>query len=228
MVSACVIRETRLAAASNKLNEILKPHESKPNKFFHFANACHEARVAVCHGLSKLPIRAANVCFNKPMQPQPHGLDQDGRLHRYALRLLLERISWIARDNRTNGEGNGKCRLTFSQCGGLSYEKLEDYLGVLRHEQTEIAWDHLDADVFKILQHKDSPWLRAADTFASSLYRAVELSRYGYCEDRYIKILRPRIYSRNGNYHSYGMKFMPEYPGPEVERDNRYSWLSLF
>jgi hypothetical protein len=235
VIAAFVIRATREPTESRKLKGILAELGDPNDRIAHFSKLSHEARVWYIRELAKLPARVIAICFNKPALPDGHTLHNSRRMHFYAARLLLERISWIARDNLSKGEGDGKCGLTFSKCKNLSYGALGEYFEKLRAGETAIAWDHLDAEKARlsVLQADQSIWLRAADAVASGVYKGLELSRYGLCEDRYVRLLKPRVYGRKRwgrglNYTSYGMKMMPAIPTPEKERDNRYEWLSLY
>ncbi len=227
-ISACIVRATRMLPASRELRSTFDPIEAARKAPAHFAALPHDARVAVVNGIAKLPIRVAVVAINKRSLKPGHTLGGNRRIHFYAARYLLERISWIARDHTNPGEGNGQCKLTFSHCKGLSYSILSDYFEKLKGQQTQIAWDHVDSQEIKVLPHADSVWLRAADATASSATQALELSRHGFCEHRYITTLKPAIYNIKGNYLSYGMKIFPQVPAVEKERDNRYDWLSLY
>lgn len=226
-MSAVVVRETNLGRAARRLHAVLDPIEEKRNSPAHFRLLPHEARVAIIKGLAALPILTVTVSFDKRRLVDSTLVSQR-RIHFYAARLLLERISWIARAKRRHGEGDGKCNLTFSRCKNLSYEALNQYFERLRGMETEIKWDYLDTKKIKVGNHNDSIWLRAVDAVTSGFYQAVELSNHGYCEDRFARDLKPIVYCRGSNYAGYGMKMMPGDPPVEVERDNRYSWLSLY
>jgi hypothetical protein len=232
VMSACVLRANRAPLAGRMFHETLDPIEDARKAPAHFRKLPHEARVALIAGIARLPIRAVSVCFDKRAVANST-LISNRRLHFYAARLVLERISWIARDFHTPGHGNGKCSLTFSRCKNLSYSALGMYFEHLRAGRSNIAWEHIDTDRLKVLNHEQSVWLRAADAIASGVYQALELSNYGHCEDRFARMLRPIVYRNGTNYRSYGMKFMPRTPAPSagtmvMERDTRYSWVSLY
>lgn len=228
VLSAVVVRESLLAQASRALLGAIGPLEERRKNPIHFANLTHDQQSGLSFALGKMPVRCIAICANKRKLTDDHGLAKARRLYFYCVRFLLERISWITRDHRVLGQGNGSCRLTFSACKGLSYEKLAEYMSVLQAGQTQISWAHLDAGKFKVLKHEDSIWLRAADIVASGVGRGLELSPAGLCEDRFARHLQQVVYHRGNNYSSYGMKFFPERPDVEKERDNRYSWLSLY
>lgn len=228
VISAVVVRETRKLAAARDWGEFLKPIEDHRKCPLHFRKLPHEAKVQACHALSTLPIRALSVCIHKPSLLKAEALAGNRRLHFYAIRFLLERLSWLVRDNSRPGEGDGRCSLTFSKCKGLSYENLEGYLQKIRRGDSKVAWDSLHTDKLKVLSHTESIWLKAVDVTASSTLNALELSHYGFCEDRYVSMLKPLIYNKNGNFLSYGMKIFPAVPEVQKERANRYDWLAQF
>ena len=228
ILSACVVRATRIQDASRLLRNTLGPIEASRRAPAHFAQLPHEAKVALTHQISHLPIRAIAICVHKRALPGGHTLDSNRRLHFYAARLLLERISWIARDQSRVGEGNGQCQLTFSHCKSLSYERLRDYFRLIQKSRSQVAWPHVDVDKFRVWGMDKTVWLRVADAIASGVAQGVELSRHGFCEDRFAKTLRPVVYHHGQNYQSYGMKVMPAHPAIEVDRDNRYEWFSLY
>lgn len=226
-MSAVVIRGANLALAARRLHAVLDPIEERRKSPVHFRALPHESRVAIVKGIAKLPILTITVSFDK-RRLADSTLVSKRRLHFYAARLVLERVSWIAKAKRRQGEGDGTCNLTFSRCKNLSYEALASYFSKLKEMDTQIKWAHLDTKKIKVGNHEDSIWLRAVDAVASGFYQAVELSNHGYCEDRYARDLKPIVYCRGTNYSGYGLKMMPGDPPVEVERDNRYQWLSLY
>jgi Protein of unknown function (DUF3800) len=228
VLSAVVVRERLLAQASRMLHAAIDPLEERRKSPIHFSGLKHDQQVALIHGLAQMPIRTITICANKRQLDGDHGLAEARRLYFYCTRFLIERVSWITRDKFVRGEGNGQCRLSFSSCKGLSYENLAEYLGLLRAGQSNVAWQHIDVARFNVQPHNSSIWLRAADVVASGVAKGLELSEHGFCEDRFARTIRPIVYRRGENYSSYGMKFFPRRPAPEVERDNRYSWLSLY
>lgn len=228
IVSACVVRSTRLSNASRKLLSILQPIEEKRQSPVHFHKLPHDAKVALIECIASLPIRIICICVDKRTLPAGHTLGSDRRMYFYATRLLLERISWIARDQKKANEGDGRCKLHFSHCKGLSYARLGEYLQVVKGTHNQIAWPNLDTVNFNVLGHADNIWLRAADAIASGVGQGLELSRHGFTEERFVRSLKKVVYHNGINYLSYGMKFMPVTPTPKKDKANRYSWLALY
>jgi hypothetical protein len=126
---------------------------------------------------------------------------------------LLERITWIVRDYRDPKADDQRCKLVFSRCKNLSYERLAKYLDELQDLPTQIAWKYIDLAATRVQQHNDSMWLRVADAIASGTASALELNRFGGFEDRYAIAMRNIIYRyREKKCQSYGLKFFPSVP----------------
>jgi hypothetical protein len=226
VLAACIVREKLQSTAMREIKRIVDPIEKNRNAPLHFKQLPHEARVAVCHGLGKTAFRIVVVSVNKRALPQPHTLRGNRRLYFYYTRYFVERLSWLTRDHRIDGEGDGFCKLVFSRAKNLSYVLLKEYLTRLKnHHQTQIDWSAIDPDGIEVLQHDQSLGLRLADAAASGVHCALELSPHGFCEDRYVRLLKPTIYRNGNNYRSYGMKIVPQAPEPEVARDGRYGWI---
>jgi hypothetical protein len=232
VLGACIMREKNRAAVMRRTNEVLNPIEILRRAPVHFRKLNHEQRVLIAHLLGNLSMRIVTVPVNKiatAALPDGHTLKGNRRLYFYYTRYILERLSWITRDSRTAGEGNGFCKLIFSRAKNLSYTALKEYLHKLKDEhQTQIDWTAIDPDRIEVLQHEQSVGLRLADAVASGVHCALELSRHGFCEDRYLRLMMAKIYCRNGNYLSYGLKIVPDIPACEPARDNRYRCLDWF
>ena len=232
VLGACIMREKNRSAVMRRAHEIVNPMEVLKKAPVHFMNLSHDQRVAVSNMLGSISVRIVTVSVNKiatAALPDGHTLRGKRRLYYYYTRYILERLSWITRDMRINGEGNGFCKLIFSRAKSLSYVGLQEYLNRLKKDHdTEIDWSAIDPDKIEVLQHEDSLGLRLADAVASGTRCAFELSKHGFCEDRYLRLMKPKIYSRNGNYFGYGLKINPQRPEVEPDRDSRYSCLDWF
>ncbi len=226
VIGATVIRSADESAAMEQMKGVIAPMEEKRKFPIHFSKLPHEARVAICHGLSKSKVFGIIVAGNKRQLDQPdHALDSDRHLYFYSTRFLIERISWLVRDCRRQGEGNGQCKLVFSHCKNLSYSRLKTYLKHLRTIPTHIEWNAVDVDNIEVLAHGKSVGLRLADSLVSGFYQGLELSQYSFSEGRYARMLKPIMYQHGGKYMSYGLKRHPCLPQEEEDRDGRYIWI---
>jgi hypothetical protein len=80
----------------------------------------------------------ATVAVHKPsFYGQGTGLSDHVRLYNYAVRYLLERLSWFAKDS------GRPLAPVFSHVKGFPYDALTLYLKLLEHMPTQIKWDAL-------------------------------------------------------------------------------------
>jgi hypothetical protein len=148
------------------------------------------------------------------------------------VRLLLERVSWYCRDT-AGSQNDCECRLIFEDRKYLSYDSVRSYLELLRTQATEDAWLQVLLNDVRIhwpaivpakveaAQKSQYVGLQLADCAASGIRAALEY-RHGMTEHRYAKTLKPRIYKRESNYTSCGLKFFPA----QIEQtDARSHWL---
>lgn len=67
--------------------------------------------------------------------------------------------------------------------------------------------------------------LQLADAAAGAVFNALERDRFGNTEPRYLKILVPILYRRNGEYMGYGFKVVPQEVRGEVIGTEGMEWL---
>lgn len=94
----------------------------------------------------------------------------------------------------------------------MSYSDFRSYLIRLQNEygsDVRIHWPVIDIEAITALDHSNVAGLQLADCGASAMAAAFEQDRYGNCEDRYLLNLKSRIYNRNENFLSYGLKIIP-------------------
>ena len=97
-------------------SELNKP----PRKTLHFRDLKHDQRVYYIGEITKQPARQVSVCVHKPSLKEQESFRERYRLYFYATRYLLERISWLARDNRRKNDPNdGTVKLVFSNRAGM-------------------------------------------------------------------------------------------------------------
>jgi hypothetical protein len=220
VLSALVIRkenDLQLVQLARQARELLnKP----PKHTLHFRDLRHEQRVPLARLLGAAPVRTVSVLIHKPSIAEPEVYQQQGhKLYRYASRLLLERVSWLCRDNRRTGVGDGRVELVFSNRSAMSYDDLRGYLGRLREDASArtVEWEVIDPALLKAVNHDQLAGLQLADAVASGVFYAVHRSVYGEVEDRYLRLLAPTIFRRERRLEGYGLKFWCA-DGDEVRR----------
>lgn len=212
-LSATVMRMSRERDATGWRDEIRNQlHPKSHAKPLHFVGLNHAQRVMAVERLKTKPFRSICVVANKPVIPT--GIYQEkNQLYFYLCRYLIERISWLCRDMRQRvPEGDGRVQIVFSRRGGMSYPDFRGYLEKMKAKSDpsiQIKWPVIDIEGISAFDHSTRAGLQISDIVASAITAGVEPNPYGHCELRYAEALRSKIYSRNGNYLSYGMKFYP-------------------
>ncbi len=187
-----------------------------PNFALHFVKIKHEQRVPVCSLISTAKVRAISVLAHKYSLPD-HASYQANKnlLYHYLTRILAERISWLCRDMRKRGKGDGTVELVFSNRAAMSYEQLRSYFATLESKSKEldvkIDWTVVRPQNVRSEVHDKRAGLQLADFVASGTRFAAELTKYGHAEPAYIKKLTRILYRRKGQLFSYGLKFYPDY-----------------
>lgn len=230
-ISASVWRYSLDTDALAWRNEIRARLSSQARtKPLHYTSLNHSQRVMAAQILAEKPIRSICVMSYKPLIPAEVYVEKN-QLYFYMSRYLLERLSWLCRDMRRRViEGDGRVKIVFSRRGGLSYSGFRDYLNLLRTSDDpdiQIHWGVIDIDGIEAVDHSRRAGLQIADIIAASMTAALEPDVYGNCEKRYAEILKSRIYSRNGNYFSYGAKLVPRWEKLPLNRQQR-DFVELF
>lgn len=196
----------------------------KGSKPLHFSNFDHAQRVMAINQLCDQPMRIVTVIANKPTVPEGVYTNRN-QLYHYMTRYLIERISWLCRDLRkTVPEGDGRVKLVFARRGGMSYPDFKDYLEKLKQKQDDdiqIHWPVIDINGIEALDQPARYGLQIADLCVSGITWALEPDFYGNSEPRFARMLKERVYSRNGNYLSYGAKLVP--PADKLPKSKQIS-----
>jgi hypothetical protein len=181
----------------------------------------HDKRLRICSELIKQDWECSCVLSDKnhPKIINARGINQKWYLYFYLTRFLLERLSWYARDHSKQ-----KARLIFEK-RDMSYEALGKYLELLYNQKTEISWEYLDWQNFKVIPKGESRMLQVVDLVIGALSDGFEYTPLINLEPRYIlDYLIDRFYRQGENLFSYGLKFLPV-KDPLVYYKNEYSWL---
>jgi len=166
----------------NRLNQDRKPQYRIPDKKpLHFRDLKHEQRKFFAARIALGDFRTVCVMVHKPDLTSPEKFTAQNRLYFYAVRLLVERVSWYCRDHRRRDDaGDGSVELVFSNRASLDYKGLAAYLKYL--EDNKVAFDYrADTNVVRPTQiatftHGRRVGLQVADAVASGYFYAVEPS----------------------------------------------------
>ncbi len=225
VVSAIIVRDTADATVRQELNALRVALGRKSGQTLHFQKFSHSQRLKAAQDIAGSSIAAISnviLCKRGFNQPLPAGnmayITNADPMYLWAIRLLLERISWYIRDN-----GGGDAKVTFAHVRRFPAHKLHDYRSALELSPTEIHWPAFNGHAFRIDAPDKIELLQCADTAASALFRAVEPDEYGNVERRYLDELRPKLYRRGAAMvTSYGLKV---FPTNECTTGGTLAWL---
>ncbi len=215
VLSAAVVRTKNDLSLVKLVGETRKLLGRKPGQHLHFSDLKHEQRVPYIRQIAASSIRTVSIVIHKPGIHDPERSQAEKfLLYRYATRFLLERVSWLCRDNRVAGEGDGTAEIIFPNRSIMSYQNLREYLKSLQTKSdpmdVRIDWSVVVTDTVRAVNHDQLAGLQVADAVSSGFFYAVNLNRYGEAEEKYARLLRPTIYRHKNVTLGYGLKFWPE------------------
>lgn len=216
VLSAIVINRRDDLEIVETLKSVRKLLGKAPTGDLHFRKLKHEQRTPYIRRISDLPITVSNVAIYKPLiANKAPFIDDPHKLYRYGCRLLLERASWICRDQgRLRGEGVG-ADVIFSNRSTMSYEEIRSYIAKVILERdpdrpgSGIAPGTIDPNRITTRQHHELAGLQAADAVASSLFSALNINKYGETELAYLNAIRRVLYRGAGKVLGHGIKVWP-------------------
>lgn len=196
----------------------------------HFAKMDHAQRIMAINGIRARPMRFVAVIANKPASPEGVYV-QKNQLYHYMSRYLIERLSWLCRDNRPDvPEGDGRLKIVFARRGGMSTPDFKAYLHLLRNADdpnVQIHWPVIDIDAIEAFDQPAKFGLQLADLAVSGLTWALEPDFYGNCEPRFARSLKRIVYHRGTNYMSYGTKMVPPVDHLELS-EQQQEFLAIY
>jgi len=227
VLSAAIFRKETEREQVKLVREVCDLLKKARGRALHFADLTHVQRVAYVERISKAQMRCISVAVHKSSLDEPEVFQAEKRrLYVYAIRYLVERVSWFCREmRRRNDLGDGTAEIVFSHRRGMSYENIREYLRILRLRPTQIYWNAIDPRQILALPHEQRMGLQVADAVASSIFQGLEKNRFGHTEDRYARTLAPVIWRRKGKCRGYGLKIWPKEAEAKLELDGQHAWL---
>lgn len=212
VVSAVVVDDSVEAQTRRELAALRQELGRQPAQALHFRQFTHPQKVKAAQDTAAAALAViTNVIICKR---HLHGVGTTGNLamvtrpdtmYLWALRLLLERVSWYIRDH-----GGGSSIVTFAHVRRFKVQKLHDYRGALENSVTNIHWPSFAGHRFNVSDPTAMEMLQFADIAASALFHAVESDRFGNVEERYLRELGTKLYRYSSSpITSYGLKVFP-------------------
>ena len=112
---------------------------------------------------------------------------------------LYERICWYMNDV------NAIANINISSRGNLSKKELSNYINNKNHKKFNI--DSTKIKQIKIIPNERKKLLQLADCCCSALFQSLKYHDITHFE--YIKKIKNKLYSKNNNLLSYGLKLVP-------------------
>jgi hypothetical protein len=220
VVSAVIVRDGKQADLIGALDRINTDLKKPPGTVLHWAEnvKAHPQRKHVAKCLAAIDMTIASVVVIKqPMMGSGTGLSDSTSMYNYAIRRLLERVSWFVDDH------GGQASITFAHIKRFPYEQLRAYIELLRQLSTTIRWRAFLGNP-KIDQPARIRQLQVADLVAGAHGSALRQDDYGDFEASYLHQLVPLIYIRGrARATSYGFNVI----GPDGCMDT-YPWWAPF
>lgn len=206
-----------------------------PRKHIHWKKLKHAQKVRYAQIIVTLRTRLIAVCVHKPSLLEPEKFRDRYRLYFYAVRYLLERISWLVREshNLEKWGGDGTAKLYFSNRQGMSYDEMREYLRKLEKQKQagrdiRIEFDRIPIDKLSTQTPGKSMGLQLADATAGAFFNALETDRFGNTEPRYLQTVFPVLYRHEGILRGYGFKIVPREAQHGLAETENLKWLSQF
>lgn len=226
VLSCIIVRQTNdlsLVKRRDDIRKIISPFKKKRD--IHFTNLNHEQRMFYCSELAKMPLKCISVFSNKKALSEEYRKiysKDKNRLYWFLARHLVERISWLCDENSNDNCVKSGVKIIFSNRASMAYQEFRDYLNILKKQRTQIRWNVVDIGNIQSKAHSQLAGLQFADCIASSFRNAVDPNRYGLCEDRYARLLKPIVYNKDKNFLSYGIKILPSVNEAFLAEENEF------
>ncbi len=176
----------------------------RPPAMLHWKDIDHNKKIVIAKSLAEKPFVCIAVGIWKIKWGDTHCLRRSDWLYRYTARFLLERVSWYVHENK------GRARITFSNRNRFQIDLLRSYIvQILQTKENQIkpVFSIKDIEVRNASQLK---MLQVADACAGAIGAAFNPDFYGNHQPYYLQILKDKLYRRDGDLLSYGLKMFPD------------------
>ena len=161
----------------------------------------HDKLMEAVEHLSRLPVRVFFVVLPKASTPADAAMrSDDTHVYNYLARMLLERMSWFARDIGLPAHP------VFAAVARMPRRRLDDYISTLQRKDTTIDWPWLKLPV-EVDQAKNRVGMQWADIAGRAMLKATTpgTSPPHRIEPVYLETLAPVIWRRR-RIEKYGIK----------------------
>ena len=202
-LAACAFRHSKartVVRAMETLNLKLRRPLSQPMHAVDHLKT-HDKLIEAVEHLAKLPVRVFFVVLPKDSTPESAYMRSDDiHVYNFLARVLLERMSWFARDIELIAQP------VFAAVARMPRRGLDEYISKLQSMDTAIEWPRLKLPV-EVDQAKNRVGMQWADIAGRAMLKATTpgSSPPHRIEPVYLKTLAPVIW-RHRPIESYGIK----------------------
>jgi hypothetical protein len=205
VLAAVVLQDSVDRDARTRLAKINEAFGRSPHAGLHWADNIreHAQRKFVAREVAATDCVLLAVVVHKTcLIGTGTGMSDSTQQYNYAVRRLLERISWLMQ------KSDGEAIVTFAHVRRFPYSRLHEYVKLLMDLPSNIHWDRFHGP-FRIEQPERIRLLQMADIVAGCLYAALRTDRFGDYEAAYALQLAPRFWTGpTGKLATYGLHFI--------------------
>ncbi len=227
LIMAAVIGPAETDATNMRVIDDLHPttkrsQSRKPLEWRSLENDHYKKRlVADTLGRQQGLLYCAVAVWKPALAVEAPGLRKQGYLYHLTGRYLIERLSWVAWEQR--GSYRRQVNLNFESRQQTSSVDLERYVRNIEADPGALIPAGSIGNVRPV--KPSSKGIQVADLVAGAVQDALEPNHRGDIEPDYLQRLKKRLYCKpRENRLSYGLKIFP----PEALDVPRYSWLRDF
>ncbi len=235
VLAAFVTRKKTDTETVKMIDRVRSEFGVPPRKHVHWKKLKHPQKVRYAQLMAGLQARVISICVHKPTLLEPEKFQERYRLYFYAVRHLLERVSWLARDRHEPEKwgGDGTVDVVFSNRQGMSYDELRGYLRLLLTQQASghdvrIDFALVPPEAVRTLGPGRSMGLQLADAAAGAFFNGLERDAFGNTEPRYLAMLSPLLYRHQRQVHGYGFKVLPKEVVTATRSEPSLLWVEGF
>lgn len=202
-LAACAFRHSRAGQVVSGMRDLNAALGREPKLPMHAVDHLkdHDRLMEAVEHLAQLPVRLLWVVLPKSTTAPDAGIRRDSdRTYNYLARLLLERMSWLARDMELPAQP------IFAAVKRMPRRSLDEYIDLLRARRGAAAWQWLKLPV-EVDHAANRVGMQWADIAGRAIWKATTPRPQPphRVEAAYLQALAPVIWRRR-SIETYGIK----------------------
>jgi hypothetical protein len=211
-----------------KLVDVIRQNvfKRKDQSPLHFSKLNHEQRLPFLDNLARARLHTLAVLMHKPSYLHQAQLRKRDAVYLTCLGLLFEALCWYSQEAHPDSPLG--VEVTLSNRGRMSHEGIARFLEQLQLNPRLSIGQSVSIDNAVIqpkhinVESSKKMGLQLADAVASSFFFGLR-PRYGFVEDRYVKMLQPCVY--RSAQRGYALRLLPESITRLINTQSHLMWL---